>query len=147
MNLRLRFLALLLVGLCLSACGPAPPADNIVTLVLDIAPTSLDPRIGVDASSERLDQLIFSALVRVDDTSSFIPDLAESWDIPDPTTYVFHLRDDVRFHDGRALTAMDVVYTCRSIMEESLLSPLRGTLELVEEIQALDDQTVRVQSQ
>ena len=142
MNLHPRFLALLLVGFCLSACGPGPPAGNIVTLVLDIAPTSLDPRIGVDASSERLGQLIFSGLVRVDHTASFIPDLAESWDIPNPTTYVFHLRDDVRFHDGRALTAMDVVYTCRSIMEESLLSPLRGTLELVEEIQALDDQTV-----
>ena len=142
MNLRPRFFALLLVGF-LSGCGTPPTADNIVTLVLDIAPTSLDPRIGVDASSERLDQLIFSALVRVDDTSSFIPDLAESWEISDATTYVFHLRDDVRFHDGRALRARDVVYTCRSIMEESFLSPLRGALELVEEIEALDDYTVR----
>ena len=48
MNLRPRFLALFFVGFCLSACGSAPPADNLVTLVLDIAPTSLDPRIGVD---------------------------------------------------------------------------------------------------
>ncbi len=133
---------LLLVGF-LSGCGTAPTDDSIVTLALDIAPTSLDPRIGVDASSERLDQLIFSALVGVDDTSSFVPDLAESWEIPDATTYVFHLRDDVRFHDGRVLNAWDVVYTCRSIMEESLLSPRRGSLELVEDVEALDDHTVR----
>ena len=42
--------------------------------------------------------------------------LAESWDVPNPTTYIFHIRQGVRWHDkapmnGRELTAEDVVYT------------------------------------
>lgn len=134
---------ILLVIWSLYSCSSAPNTENILTLALDVAPMSLDPRIGVDASSERLDQLIFSALVRVDETSSFVPDISESWEISDLTTYVFHLRDDVRFHDGRALTAKDVLYTCTSIMQGSVLSPRRGALELVKEIEALDDHTVR----
>ena len=45
----------------------------------------------------------------------FAPALAESWDIPDPSTYIFHIRQGVRWHDkapmnGRELTAEDVVY-------------------------------------
>ena len=43
--------------------------------------------------------------------SDLIPDLALNWELPDPTTYVFHLRHDVRFHDGRPLTSADVKYT------------------------------------
>ena len=35
------------------------------------------------------------------------PDLAESWETPDPLTYIFHLRRGVQFHDGRSLTSAD----------------------------------------
>ena len=38
-----------------------------------------------------------------------------SWEQPDPLTLVFHLRDGVRFHDGRPLTARDVVWTIDSM--------------------------------
>ncbi|WP_433983072.1 ABC transporter substrate-binding protein [Tunturiibacter empetritectus] len=43
--------------------------------------------------------------------------LAESWEQPDPLTWVFHLRDGVRFHDGRPLEAEDVAYTIRSLID------------------------------
>ena len=104
---------------------------------------NLDPRVGLDASSERIASLIFSSLVRRDESSAIIPDLAERWDIPDSTTYVFHLRRDVRFHDGRPLTARDVVYTFRSILDRSVETPKLGTYLLVEEIEPVDEYTVR----
>jgi peptide/nickel transport system substrate-binding protein len=47
----------------------------------------------------------------------FTPALAERWEQPNPLTLVFHLRSGVRFHDGRPLTARDVVWTIESMID------------------------------
>ncbi len=54
--------------------------------------------------------------MRRDDNFQLQPRLAESWEIPDPLTYIFHLRHDVRFHDGRAMTSADVKWTLDSLL-------------------------------
>ena len=137
-----RLLLLLVFGSLVIGCSSVP-ADQVVTFALDVPPTNLDPRIGVDASSERLSQLIFSYLVQRDESSSVIPDLAQSWKIPDPQTYIFHLRNDVFFHDGRHLTSKDVAYTFSSLFDQSFLTPRRGAFELIEAIDTPDDYTVQ----
>src|SRR5262245_45233000 len=98
----------LMVFAVLAVCGCAgqTSADpGVVTVAIDQNPDNLDPRIGQNATSQRLDSLIFNSLVRKNEKSEVEPDLALRWEMPDPTTYVFHLRRDVRFHDGRALTS------------------------------------------
>ena len=87
-----------------------------MNFLIESAPTNLDPRIGADGYSEHIDGLIFSSLVGHDEQMKVVPDLAESWDTPDPVTYVFHLRHGVKFHDGRPLTSADVKYTFDSIL-------------------------------
>lgn len=58
------------------------------------------------------DKLAFSGLVSFDTRLSLTPDLAEKWDISaDGKTYTFHLRTNAKFHDGRSVTAQDVVYS------------------------------------
>src|SRR2546428_11588203 len=108
---------LLIVLLCLlpSCVREAPSDPGTITMALDLPPTNLDPRIGTDATSERLIQLIFSSLVKRNEQSEIEPDLALRWEIPNPTTYIFHLREGVKFHDGRPLGARDVVFTFRSM--------------------------------
>jgi peptide/nickel transport system substrate-binding protein len=113
-----------------------------VTFLMDAAPTNLDPRIGADAYSEHMHGLIFSSLVGRDDNMNPIPDLAESWEIPDPLTYIFHLRHGVRFHDGRPFTSADVKYTFDTIMAGPLKTPKRGSLKTVASIEAPDPYTV-----
>src|SRR5678815_2655230 len=100
---------LLLIPSCTYSESREP---GTVIVALDEGPQNLDPRIGIDATSERLAQLMFSSLVKRSRNFTIEPDLAIRWDIPNPTTYIFHLRDDVFFHDGRKVTARDVVYTC-----------------------------------
>src|SRR5688572_14788599 len=119
---------LLLILLFLPACTSQTAADpSAVSVALDAPPTNLDPRIGTDAASARLYQLIFNGLVKADDRFSPEPDLATHWETPNPTTYVFHLRDDVKFHDGRPLKAKDVVYTYQSVLSGSIRTPKVGT--------------------
>ena len=85
-------------------------------MVIESSPTNLDPRIGTDGQSEHIDALIFDALVRRDEHFNVQPWLAQSWETPDPLTYIFHLRSGVKFHDGRPLTSKDVQWTLSSIL-------------------------------
>ena len=134
---------LLLILLFLPACTSQTAADpSAVSVALDAPPTNLDPRIGTDAASARLYQLIFNGLVKADDRFSPEPDLATHWETPNPTTYVFHLRDDVKFHDGRPLKAQDVVYTYQSVLSGSIRTPKVGTYRPIESIEAPDESTV-----
>ena len=71
-------------------------------MIIESSPTNLDPRVGLDAQSERIDDLIFDDLLTRDEHLNVKPGLAERWDIPDPLTYVFHLHHGVKFHDGAA---------------------------------------------
>lgn len=57
------------------------------------------------------DKLAFGGLVSFDTELSIVPDLAESWQVEGGTVYTFTLRADARFHDGRPVTAHDVVYS------------------------------------
>jgi peptide/nickel transport system substrate-binding protein len=137
-------LAALLVVLLASACTTQTSADpGVVTMALDQTPDNLDPRIGQNAASQRLDSLIFNSLVKKNQNSELVPDLALRWDLPDPTTYVFHLRDDVRFHDGRPLTSKDVRFTFRSILDGAVRTLKSGhPYNLIREIDTPDSQTV-----
>ncbi|MCB1273188.1 MAG: ABC transporter substrate-binding protein [Leucobacter sp.] len=50
-------------------------------------------------------------LVALDAQGAFVPALADSWETPDPNTYVFHLRDDAKFQNGDAVTPEDVIFS------------------------------------
>src|SRR3974390_3241752 len=88
----------------LLSCSNRPDSDTLV-MIIESSPTNLDPRVGIDAFSERIDSLIFDDLLSRGNDLNVAPGLAERWDIPDPVTYVFHLHRGVNFHDGRPLTS------------------------------------------
>jgi peptide/nickel transport system substrate-binding protein len=114
------------------------------TLVMDIesSPVNLDPRVGTDSQSERIADLIFDPLVRTDAHFNLLPWVAERWELPDPRTYVFHLRKGIVFHDGRPLTARDVKWTLDSYQNGTVVSIRAATYRHVVEVDALDEYTV-----
>jgi peptide/nickel transport system substrate-binding protein len=132
---------LLIVALC--GCAHKPTPDTIV-VIIESSPTNLDPRVGIDAQSERIGELIFDALVHRDEHFKLHPWLAESWDIPDPLTYIFHLRRDVRFHNGHPLTSRDVKWTLDTIAQGKVRSTKSATFKYVDHIDAPDDFTIVV---
>jgi peptide/nickel transport system substrate-binding protein len=111
-------------------------------MIIESSPANLDPRVGTDAQSERIGELIFDALLKRDVHFNLQPSLAESWQIPDPLTYVFHLRHGVKFSDGRPLTARDVKWTFDSIRNGSIITPKASTFRFVQSVEARDDLTV-----
>jgi peptide/nickel transport system substrate-binding protein len=111
-------------------------------MVIENSPTNLDPRVGLDGQSERIDELLFDDLCTRDDHLNVRPGLAERWDIPDPLTYVFHLHQGVKFHDGRPLTSRDVKWTFDSLLQGKIRSTKAAAYRLVDHIDAPDDFTV-----
>ncbi|MBI4279784.1 MAG: ABC transporter substrate-binding protein [Armatimonadetes bacterium] len=72
---------------------------------------------------------MYSALVRFDERVEHVGDLAEGWEVsPDGCTYTFHLRKDVRWHDGHPFTAADVVYTAERMLDPATNFYFRNVL-------------------
>jgi peptide/nickel transport system substrate-binding protein len=111
-------------------------------MIIESSPTNLDPRIGIDAPSERIDNLIFDDMLSRGDDLNVAPGLAEHWEVPDPLTYIFHLHHGAKFHDGRALTSRDVKWTFDSLLQGKIRSTKAAVYKYVDHIDAPDDFTV-----
>ncbi len=141
-----RFVGWLIVVVCLGLAGCKGRVEDpsTVEMIIESSPNNLDLRQGTDAQSERIGGLIFDALVRKDEHYNLQPWLATSWEQPDALTWVFHLRDGVRFQDGRPLTADDVAYTINSLIDGTLVSAKSGNFASVAKAESRDQLTVVV---
>ena len=98
-----------------------------------VEPNGLDPRTADTARSWTIMGLSYETLVNIDENFEFTPGLAESWDEVSPTEYVFHLRDDAVFSNGRPMTAEDVKGSIELLLETGSAWSLQlGPIESVE---------------
>src|SRR5438105_3872487 len=124
-----------------TSCNRQVP-NNTLVMIIESSPANLDPRVGTDNQSERIGKLLYDSLVRRDDHFNLQPSLAERWDIPDPRTYIFHLRHDVYFHNGAQLTSKDVKWTLESLITGSVVSSKSSTYKFIDRVESTDDFTV-----
>lgn len=138
-----RLVALVLVALLgFGAGGCSQPQDNGIRMGLAAAPITLDPRFATDATSARINRLLYARLVEFDDAARPVPGLAR-WQLLSPTHYRFRLGDSKRtFHNGTHLGARDVKATYESVLDPDTGSPHRNSLDMIERIEAVDDDTV-----
>jgi peptide/nickel transport system substrate-binding protein len=88
----------------------------------------MDPTVTAGATSWELFNLVYENLVTIDGDFKPVPQLAESIKQPSPTTYVFTLRQGVRFSNGRPMTVDDVVGSLERVIDPKVLSPWRNYL-------------------
>ena len=141
LSLVIRAVMVLAILIPLCSCSAKPDPDTLV-MIIESSPTNLDPRVGLDAQSERIDNLIFDDLLTRDEHLNVQPGLAERWEIPDPLTYVFHLHPGVKFHDGRPLTSRDVKWTFDSLLQGKIRSTKAAAYRFVDHMDTPDDYTV-----
>ncbi|HWA93939.1 MAG TPA: ABC transporter substrate-binding protein [Terracidiphilus sp.] len=128
--------------LLLAGCHGTKRDPRTLVVLIDSSPANLDPRVGTDGQSEHIDELMFDGLVDHDAHFNFQPALAASWEQPDPLTLIFHLRPNVHFQNGQALTARDVVWSVESMRNGTVISPKSATYASVESVEARDPLTV-----
>lgn len=131
---------LVIFMLVLSACSD-PPVTSI-RMGLASAPINLDPRYATDATSERINRLLYRQLVDFDDQFSPAPSLAR-WEIVSPLHYrVTLLKQGRGFVDGTRLTANDVKATYDSILDPQRQSPHRSNLAIIKHIEVVNNNVV-----
>lgn len=98
-------------------------------------------------NTDDIQSIIFSGLMKYDGNNKPVADLAESYEYDENTkTYTFHLREGVKWHDGEAFTADDVVFTYKALTEdESLSSGITSNYKDIKSITAPDKNTVVIQ--
>ena len=122
-----------------SSCSHPTKFDpSSLTFLIEANPGNLDPRFATDGQSQRIDGLIFSGLLARDAQMNLHGDLAASWQTPDPLTYVFHLKPNIKFHDGHPVTSTDVKSTFDFILNPANKSPKRGGFRMIEKIDTPD---------
>jgi len=105
----------------------------------------LDPAFWFETYMYFVGSQVFNSLVEIDEKGELAPSLAESWSSADGSkTWILKIRQGVQFHDGRALTAKDVVYSLNHHRGEKSTSPVKGYLDPVESITATGDHEVTV---
>ena len=131
---------LVLAGL--AGCHSSSRDPNTLVFLIESSPTNLDPRIGTDGQSEHIDELIFDGLVAKDSNFHFTPAIAQSWELRDPLTLVFHLRSGVRFHNGQPMTSRDVAWSINSIHDGTVITAKAATYAAINKVEAPDADTV-----
>lgn len=105
----------LLVG-CGGGAGAKGGKDSVV-IVLNADIATMDPNRSASLMDSQVYTNIYDQLFTVDKTGAYVPSLAESWTVsPDGKTYIFNIRKGVKFHNGDALKASDVVFSFNSLM-------------------------------
>ncbi|MBI5399408.1 peptide-binding protein [Candidatus Saganbacteria bacterium] len=107
----------------------------------------INPILLTDTSSSAIEGTIFTGLTTINEKLEVVPDLAKSWDVSaDGKIWTFHLRSDVKWHDGQPFTADDVVFTFNSILNPKVNSVRRSDFIIDGEpikFRALDNLTVQ----
>ena len=128
-----------------AAHGSEPSyGDAIVVSSIGDART-LIPILAYDSASSDICGMIFNGLVKYDKNVHLVGDLAESWDVlEDGLVIVFHLRKNVKWHDGALFTSRDVLFTYNKLIDPKVKTPYSGDFERIKSIEIPDDYTVRI---
>ena len=131
--------------------------DKTLHIVLNPDMRTSDPHVAYETETWPTASLFYVGLVRLQDPSTPIPALADSWTVSDDgTIYTFHLRDGVKFSNGRDITADDVIYSFTRLLDPNTAAPTAfmfadvmgaaefgaGTATDVSGLRKVDDRTV-----
>ena len=158
--------AVLVLSLFATGCGSeepdaagTPAAEGTLAL-FDVGPLTLDPAVARSERSVIHIVEIFSGLVSFDPELELMPDIAERWELSvDGKTYTFYLRDGVKFHNGKEVTASDFKYSIERACDPSTGSEtaatylgdivgakekLSGETDEVEGVRVIDSHTLEI---
>ena len=113
--------------------------DIVIGSSADIV--SPDPQNQNDTTSARVIRMIYDSLVTMDANNEFQPALAESWEQPSDTEYVFNLRKGVKFHNGDEMKASDVKFSYERCMNGT---KTKQATDAIDKVEVVDDYTVKI---
>lgn len=136
--------AVTLCGVPGLALASAPKRGGTLRVSVSRELKSLNPYRHVNLSEYMQGELMYSGLVKLSHELKPVPDLAETWESSDATTWRFRLRKGVRFQTGKEVTADDAVASIRKVLDAETASPGRKNIGPIATVDAEDKYTVRI---
>ena len=135
-----------LLAACNGAAPPRPKADErALRVALHAEPTSLDPHLQSESVANSLLSNLYEGLTSFDGEMGLRPALAERWESPDDLTWILRIRRGATFHDGRPVTAADVVASLERARDHPA-SRVSAFLVAVDSWRAVDRSTVELRT-
>jgi len=134
---------LLVTGHQITQAQGGPRYGGTLRAGMQTDPVGLDPHLTTATATRNMMENVFDTLVLVSSEGRYVPGLAESWTVSaDGITWTFAIRRNVKFHNGRAMTAEDVVYSINRIRDPRTRSPRAGDFAEVDTLSASGPYTV-----
>lgn len=105
---------------------------------------TMDPHFSGHKVDRQVYFNIYEALTTLGEDLEIGPGLAESWETPDPTTYILHLRQGVTFHDGTEFNADAVKVNFDRMLDPAQETLRRGDVASIESVEVVDPYTVQL---
>lgn len=140
-----RLRVVLVVVLAATGSGTCRRPPLPVRIAIHSAVQSFDPHLQNEVLTSAVLANLYDGLTEFDEESRIRPALAATWTNPDERTWVFRLRAGVHFHDGRPLTAEDVVFSFLRARNHPR-TDLASYLVEVESVRALDPLTIEIRT-
>ncbi len=130
----------------LSACGQKVERNPNTFVESSIGDARrLNPVIANDSASGTVNDQIFNGLVKYDKDIRLVGDLAERWDVSaDGKIITFHIRKEVKWHDGVEFTADDCLFTYQRLIDPKVATPYSSSYTDIKKAEAIDRYTFRV---
>jgi len=122
----------------------APKKGGTLRVGLYVDAVTMDPHYSGSKVDRQVYFNIYNALVGLGSNLDIVPELAESWETPDPTTYIFKLRKGVKFHDGTDFNAKAVKVNFDRMMNPDNKSLRSGEVRSVDSVEVIDAATVKL---
>lgn len=135
-------LAVLAIVATAAACAAPPRNPHVIVVGLANSPINLDPGIGLDETSQRVHQLVFSSLLGFSPDFRPVPELATRFETTDFQTYTATIPAGIHFQDGREMTSADVAYTFRRFLDPTFVSGRKGAYRDLAAVDVVDRYTV-----
>ncbi|WP_234356979.1 ABC transporter substrate-binding protein [Streptomyces sp. NBRC 110028] len=119
-----------------------PNRGGVLHFGLSTDPANLDPHVSTGTASDYLRQLVYNGLLQYDGSGAIVADLASEFGWAGRRTYKVRLRPKVAFHDGSVMTAEDVVFSFRRMMDKETAATSGQLLAGVKSVEAADATTV-----
>jgi len=122
----------------------APKRGGTLRVGLYVDAVTMDPHYSGSKVDRQVYFNIYNALVGLGPNLDIVPELAESWETPDPTTYIFKLRKGVKFHDGTDFDAKAVKVNFDRMMNPDNKSLRIGEVRSIDSVEVVDAATVKL---
>jgi len=155
-----RFVGLMIVGTFVVgavSCAPpqvaapqpvapteAPPPRTSAVYAASADPVTFDPQKCAGGACIDAYEHVYEGLTRFDRNANVEPCLAESWENPDPLTWIFNLRQGVKFHNGEELTADDVKFSIDRVLDPETGSSYKSFFDAITEVTVVDKYTIQL---